>query len=84
MAKKIDIDLGLSVLCALADEGETLTLDAIAEVCNCRRNAIWMAERKALAKLRQRLQHLGGLIGDDPRPQIDHVTEHLTFAGERL
>lgn len=55
LTKQNKIDVGISVLCALASPGQTLTYQAIAEVCDCHRNRIMDIEKKALAKLRRRI-----------------------------
>ncbi len=48
----INIDIGLSVLCAVSRRDETLSLDDIAEVCSCSRNAIFEIEKRAMQKLK--------------------------------
>ena len=57
--RKQSIDLGLSVLCATAKTGQTLSTRAIAEVCDCHRNVIFYAEKSALKKLRIFLSEKG-------------------------
>lgn len=47
-----DIDLGLSVLCALAKPGQTLSLRDIAEVCDCSKQVIHCMEKAAMEKIR--------------------------------
>ena len=47
-----DIDLGLTVLCAVAKRDETLNTGEIAEVCGCSQQHISNIIRKALEKLR--------------------------------
>lgn len=49
------IDLGLALLSCLLRPGESLTSDDMAAWCGCSRSAIQSIERRALAKLRQRL-----------------------------
>lgn len=58
------IDLGLSVLCAVSARGETLGCKAIAEVCGCSRVYIDRIQRVALMKAR-RLYEKKGIT--DPR-----------------
>ncbi len=48
------IDLGLSVLCAIKQPGESLTCKDIADVCDCTPQAISNIEVRALAKLRKK------------------------------
>lgn len=48
----INIDIGLSVLVAIAQRGETLTTYEIAEICECSQTSISQILRKALRKLR--------------------------------
>lgn len=50
--QKNSIDVGLSVLCAVAGTHETMTRADIAEVCGCSRTRIHQIELRALAKLR--------------------------------
>lgn len=51
----INIDIGLSVLCAVSQRGDVLTIDDIADVCECSRNSIILLEKKALKKLKKKL-----------------------------
>lgn len=53
---KKNIDIGLSVLCCVAQPGETLSDRDIAEVCDCARNSIYRIEKIALEKLRIKLK----------------------------
>ena len=50
------IDLCMSVLCACAPEGKTLTLDAIADICECSQQKISHIEQCALKKLQSRIR----------------------------
>lgn len=50
--KHRDIDLGLSVLCAIARPGETLSCRDIADVCGCSFQAIYYMEKHAREKIR--------------------------------
>lgn len=52
---KNDIDVGLAVLCSLMRPGESLSDRDIAYVCNCSRNAIYIIEKRALRKMRVKL-----------------------------
>jgi len=54
MPVNINIDIGLSVLCAVQRPGETLTHKDIADVCLCNHNSIHQLEQRALKKLRER------------------------------
>lgn len=49
------IDLGLALLSCLLRPGESLTSEDIASWCGCSRSAIQSIERRALAKVRQKL-----------------------------
>lgn len=49
------IDLGLALLSCLLLPGESLTSEDMAAWCGCSRSAIQGIERRALAKVRQRL-----------------------------
>lgn len=57
-----EIDLGLAVLACVRAPGECLGQRMIAEVCGVTQSAIYLIERKALKKLRNRLRFL-----KDPR-----------------
>ena len=48
----IDIDLGLTVLCTIAQRGDTLNTGEIAEICGCSQQHISNIIRNALKKLR--------------------------------
>jgi len=48
-----NIDLGLSVICAVASPGQTLTSREIAEFCDCSVGNIKYIQAKALKKLRE-------------------------------
>lgn len=48
-----DIDLGLSVLCALAEDGQTLTFREMAEVCDCSPQLLHNASVSAIKKLKR-------------------------------
>ena len=45
------VDLGLSVLCNLAEYGDTLTVPDIADVCGCSTQYIYNIEQQAINKL---------------------------------
>lgn len=49
------IDLGLALLSCLLMPGESLTSEDMAAWCGCSKSAIQSIERRALAKMRQRL-----------------------------
>ena len=54
------IDLGLALLSCLLMPGESLTSEDMAAWCGCSKSAIQSIERRALAKVRQRLvENLG-------------------------
>ena len=54
------IDLGLALLSCLLRPGESLTSEDMAAWCGCSRSAIQRIERRALAKVREKLvEHLG-------------------------
>jgi len=55
MKKNIDIDIGISVLCALMRPDESLSDRDIADVCGCSRNYIYEIEKRALKKIRFRM-----------------------------
>jgi len=57
--KNYSIDLGLAVLSAVAQPGDRLTAQEIAEVCECSHVRIGQIERGALAKLRTALEKRG-------------------------
>ena len=55
------IDLGLALLSCLLRPGESLTSEDMAAWCGCSKSAIQSIERRALAKVRERLvESLGG------------------------
>lgn len=56
MLRKPSIDLGLDVIRAVQQPGQTLSTRAIAEVCGCTNTCIWMIEQRALRKVRRALQ----------------------------
>lgn len=49
---KSSIELGLSVVCAVAQPGQTLGYIDLAEICDCTKGAIWNIENRALKKIR--------------------------------
>lgn len=49
--KPAQVELGLSILCNLAEYGDTLTAQEIAEVCDCSRQYIDSIEQQAINKL---------------------------------
>ena len=49
---KINVDLGLSVLCVTAEQGQTLTFKDIADVCECNKTLIQAIQKSALDKLK--------------------------------
>ena len=49
--KPAQVDLGLSVLCSVAEYGDTLTVPDIAEVCGCSTQYIYTIEQQAINKL---------------------------------
>lgn len=53
LEKSRNIDLSLSVLCATADEDQTLTQGEIAEFCGCSRGYIDAEERRAMKKIKR-------------------------------
>lgn len=57
--KNNDIDVGLSVLCAVTPPGYTWTHKEIAEFCGCSWQYIFQLEKSAIEKL-QRNQSLHG------------------------
>lgn len=50
--KSLAIDLGLSVLCAVKEPGQTLNCTEIADVCECTCQNIMYIEKKAINKLK--------------------------------
>ena len=52
MSHKSEIDVSLSVLCAVAKRDETLNSQEIADICGCSVSNITLITRGALAKLR--------------------------------
>lgn len=50
---KKEIDLHLSILCVVAEPGQTLSRDVIADICECSKESIKQIELRALKKLRQ-------------------------------
>lgn len=54
--KNTDIDVGLSVLCVLAEYGQTLTNKQIADVCGCNDSYIGEISKRALNKLKNNSQ----------------------------
>ncbi len=46
-----EIDLGLSVCCAVKQEGQTLTQEDLAFICGCSRGLIYSIERSARKKI---------------------------------
>jgi hypothetical protein len=61
LSKTADIDLGLAVSGATLEPGETRSGEDLAAFCGCSRQAIEHIERRALRKLRNKLQ-----FGKDP------------------
>lgn len=49
------IDLGLSIMCVVAQKEDTLSCHEIAEVCECAPQTIFNILNKALKKLRKRI-----------------------------
>lgn len=49
---KIDIDVGLAVMCAVIPPGVTFSQGEIADVVGCSRNRIYEIERSGVNKLR--------------------------------
>lgn len=47
-----EIDVGLSVLCILAEDGQTLTFKDMAEVCGCTPQLLSNTFERALKKMR--------------------------------
>lgn len=56
------IDAGLFLL--KSKHGRPLSLDEIAFVCGCSRSTIWMIEKRAMYKVKKKIQDLGGVSGD--------------------
>jgi hypothetical protein len=56
LTKNADIDLGLAVSGATLKSGETRSHEDMAAFCGCSRQAIEHIERRALRKLRNKLQ----------------------------
>jgi len=54
-----NIDITLSVLCAIATEDETMTFRDIADLCGCNKSYIQDLQRSALKKLRKNNALLG-------------------------
>jgi len=50
-----DIDLGLTVLCAITPPGHEWSQYDIAEICDCSRSLIYQIERRAMRKLKAKL-----------------------------
>lgn len=61
----LNVDLGLAVLCAVRDPGETFTFDQIAEACGCTNGNILLIQQRALRKLRNRLNHINRIYGEE-------------------
>ncbi|MBL1321539.1 MAG: hypothetical protein COA63_010840 [Methylophaga sp.] len=53
---QISIDIGLAVLCCVSDRGQTLSLRAIADVCDCSKTYIDNLEKSALKNLQLAIQ----------------------------
>jgi transcriptional regulator len=49
-----DIDAALARLLAETPRGVTLTQEQIADACGCTKGYIWLVEKEAMKKLRQR------------------------------
>jgi len=62
--RKQSIDIGLDVIAFHMKLGETLTLDDIAEICECSPSNIERIERKALRKIRKYIMENYGLNFD--------------------
>ncbi len=56
---RTDIDIGLHVLCILADDDQTLSAEDIAEVCGCSNYTIYKIQADALRKARVRALRVG-------------------------
>jgi hypothetical protein len=61
LSKNADIDLGLAVSGATLEPGETRSHEDLAAFCGCSKTNIQHIERRALRKLRNKLQ-----FGKDP------------------
>lgn len=55
MKRTNDIDVGLDILCLLSKPGQILSHRDIAEVCGCTGNYIDELEKRALNKMRQKM-----------------------------
>lgn len=50
------MEVGLAVLATLVKPGQSVSHRAIAEVCGCSRGLIFLIEKQALKKVRERLR----------------------------
>lgn len=57
--QKRNIDLGLTVLCAVAKYDETLSQGEIAEICGCSRGMIGKIEKRAMQKIKEQFFQMG-------------------------
>lgn len=51
----VHIDLGIAVLATIVKPGQFVNQQTIADVCGCSKQRIFLIEKKALAKVRERL-----------------------------
>lgn len=56
MTNKKNVDLGLSVLCAIARPGETVRVSDIADICGCKSQYISNLTMSALKKLKRNIE----------------------------
>ncbi len=54
-----NIELGLSILCILMKEGDTMTYRDIGDVCECSYQTIHNIERQAMQKVKHKIELLG-------------------------
>jgi hypothetical protein len=70
-----DLDTDIAILHALMKPGQRLSCDAIADIVGCSHTLVFLTEKKALKKVRERLRKNLGLN----HGQFAHakVSEHL-------
>lgn len=68
--KSRNIDLALAVVQRITPPGYRWTQEDLAEVCGCKRSAIWWIEQGAFHKIRKALSMQGNGLLSDLRAEI--------------
>jgi hypothetical protein len=71
MTTKLELDLGLELLCLARKPGEYFTHEDISVWCGCSPQRIMQIEARALTKLRKALEQFEISMDDSPQAQDD-------------